>query len=120
MATGRVLDAGLHLLDRQVIDSAEHLVCNVDDLELTESPDGALYVSAILAGPGALATRLGGWLGRLLRSRRTFRIDFGVVNEVGTAIRIALRREEHEVNAGEAWVRDHVVAKIPGARHASE
>ena len=30
------LDAALHLLDRQVVDAEGAMVCNVDDLELTE------------------------------------------------------------------------------------
>lgn len=128
---GRVLDAALNLLDRQVLDPDGYLVCNVDDLELVESEDGgAPYVTAILAGPAALAPRFGGLLGRwiLAVQRRLHpaedpgpaRIDFGVVNEVGPSVRIALRREETRPNAFEDWCRENVVAKIPGASHAAE
>ena len=131
MAAGREIDAGLHLLDRQVVDPDTRMVCKVDDLELTVPEDGgAPYVTAILAGPAALAPRLGGLLGRwvLAVQRRLHpaevpepaRIGFGVVDEVGSRVRIALRREELAVNAFEAWCRDNVVAKIPGAGHASE
>ena len=67
MDGGRVLDAGLHLLDRQLVDANGQLAGKVDDLELTPSEDGqALYVTAILSGAGALAARLakrqGSWL----------------------------------------------------------
>ena len=131
MTTGRMLDAALNLLDRQVLDPDSYMVCNVDDLELTVPEDGgAPYVSAILAGPAALAPRFGGLLGRwiLAVQRRLHpavdpdpaRIDFGVVDELGPSVRIALRRAETQPNAFEAWARDNVIAKIPGASHAAE
>lgn len=121
MAAGRVIDAGLHLLDRQVLDPDEHHVCKVDDLELAVPEDGgAPYVTAILAGPGVLGRRLGGVFRRVLNRAPESRIDFGVVDEVGSAIRIALRREELSVSAIEAWCRDHVIARIPGSAHADE
>ncbi len=131
MAAGRELDVALSLLDRQVVDPDRRMVCNVDDVELTLPEDGgAPYVSAILAGPAALAPRLGGLLGRwiLAVQRRLHpaeepgpaRIDFGVVDEVGTRVRVSLHREELWVNAFEEWCRDNVIAKIPGASHASE
>lgn len=131
MATGRVLDAALNLLDRQVLDPDGHMVCNVDDLELAEPEGGgAPYVSAILAGPAALAPRFGGLLGRwvLAVQRRLHpaedpepaRIDFGVVDEVGPSVKISLRREKTQPNAFEDWCRENVIAKIPGAGHASE
>ena len=128
---GRVIDAALHLLDRQVVDPDEHLVCNVDDLELTVPEDGgAPYVTAILAGPIALGARFQGLLGRWFTAVGTrlrpesdpepARIDFGVVDRVESHVRIALRREETRANAFEAWCRDNVIAKIPGASHESE
>ena len=52
--TGRHLYAALHLLDRQLVDGDGHLCGNVDDLELTETDEGMVYVSALVSGPGAL------------------------------------------------------------------
>ncbi|HEX8860581.1 MAG TPA: hypothetical protein VGC06_16115 [Actinomycetes bacterium] len=60
---GRVLDAGLHLLDRQLRDKDGRLASKVDDLEFSFPEGGPPHVTAILAGPGALARRLGGRLG---------------------------------------------------------
>jgi hypothetical protein len=131
MATGREIDAALNLLDRQVVDPEDHMVCNVDDLELTVPEDGgAPYVTAILAGPAALAPRFGGLLGRWVlavqqrlhpaEAPEPARIGFGVVDEVGSRIRISVRREELWVNAFEDWCRENVIDKIPGASHASE
>lgn len=52
------LDAGLHLLDRQIADAEGALVGKVDDLELTEYDDGRLEVTGLLLGPAALVPRL--------------------------------------------------------------
>src|SRR3954464_8396082 len=61
------LDAVLHLLDRQVLDADDLMVCKVDDLELTVFDDGALGVTALLAGMPALVPRYGDdGFGRLL------------------------------------------------------
>jgi sporulation protein YlmC with PRC-barrel domain len=61
------LDAALHLFDRQVVDVDGMLVCNVDDLEITETSDGTMAVTGILVGPAALWPRMSGplrtWLG---------------------------------------------------------
>ena len=62
------IDAALNLLDRQIVDKDGRMAGTVDDLELTEEPNGAPYVTAILAGPGALSRQLGGRVGRWLES----------------------------------------------------
>ena len=103
-AAPRVLDAALHLLDRQLVDANGHLVGKVDDLELTLSTDGVPYVSAILAGPGALAHRLGGRLGSWLESVHVrlhpdeqpgpARVSFGVVKRIGPEIELSLGKED--------------------------
>ena len=119
--SGRTIDASVHLLDRQVVDPEERMVCNVDDLEITVPEDGgAPYVSAILAGPAALAPRIGGpfrhWFGET-----PVRLDFGVVSEVGSRVAIALRRDQvPQLTRIEDWIRDNVIAHLPGANRASE
>ena len=79
----RRLWAGLHLLDRQLVDRDGRMAGMVDDLELDYSEDkGQLYVVSILSGPGALANRFsrdafGGWMrfvhGRDILAVRTTR-----------------------------------------------
>lgn len=114
--TGREIDVVVHLMDRQVVDPDDRMVCNVDDVELTVPEDGGPpYVTAILAGPGALLPRLGRPVPVPPR-----RIDFGVVDEVGSRVRVSRKRDDLSVNRTEAWVRDHVVGKIPGASGAGE
>jgi hypothetical protein len=55
---------GFNLLDRQIVDRDGVQVGKVDDLELSRTEDGALYVSALLTGQQVLGRRIGGWLGR--------------------------------------------------------
>ena len=62
-----MLHATLDLLDRQLRDRDGVLCGNVDDLELRRDDDGAVYVTHLVAGGGALAYRLkrrklGRWL----------------------------------------------------------
>lgn len=127
---GRVLDAGLDLLDRQIIDADGAAAGKVDDLRLAVQEDGSLVVAEILSGPGALAPRLEGRLGAAWRAlfRRLHpdadpdpaAISFGVVTEVGDHVTLSISRHHLDGNRFEHWVRDRVVARIPGAGHAAE
>lgn len=126
---GRVLHAGLQLLDRQLVDREGVLCGKVDDLELEHSEDGRrLYVSAIVTGPGALLTRwgrrrLGGWLRRFVavfvpgREEDPGRIPFRSVRGIGDEIVVSVDAEELASKGGERWVRDHVIGRIPGSGH---
>jgi hypothetical protein len=124
-APGRVLSAGLDLLDRQLVDPEGLMAGNVDDLELEPRDDGPPEVVSILAGPGALARRLGGRLGgwmaamhdRLKDPEREgpARISFGVVARIGSQVDLIVGREDLDTFEFERWVRDHVISKIPGS-----
>jgi sporulation protein YlmC with PRC-barrel domain len=128
---GRTMDAGLHLLDRQLIDRDGRLAGKVDDLEL-ELPEGGgpPTVTAILAGPGALSRRIGGRFGAWLEAvanrlrdgddQKPARISFGVVKRVGSAIELSVPRADLETNRLEAWTRDHLIGKLPGAGDAPD
>ena len=124
---GRMIDAGLQLLDRQIID-ADGLMCgNVDDLELAfpEEGTGPPIVTAIFAGPGALARRIGGRLGDWIESVHArlhphpdpgpARISFGVVKRINDHIDVSVPRDVLEVERLENWVRERIISKIPGA-----
>jgi len=129
--TGRELYAGLHLLDRQLIDRDGRLCGNVDDLELTSTPDGTVYVSAVISGPGALWYRLGrhrigGWLRwRVAAAMGTekpdpVRIPIGKVSEIASALTITVDQPDLASSAAERWVRDHIIGHIPGSRHDAD
>lgn len=109
-----VLDAVLHLMDRQVVDVDGLMVCKVDDLELMEYGDRTLAVTGLLAGPNAWIPRFGGRLGAKLVTqwRRLgieqadrdlpWRIDVADVARLGSGAELrvprqgALRRQSGE------------------------
>ncbi|MEY2420704.1 MAG: hypothetical protein QOI95_771 [Acidimicrobiaceae bacterium] len=132
----RIIDAALELLDRQLIDRDDKLAGNVDDVEITlpenwpaNESDELPVVTALLSGPGVLAERLGGRLGRGWAEfhRRIHpgtaglgAIPVAQVREIGSAIRLAVARDQLPSDRMEDWFRRHVIAKIPGAGHAPE
>jgi hypothetical protein len=130
MAEARRLYAGLDLLDRQLVDREGRLAGKVDDLELEQRDDGRLYVTAILAGPGVLAQRMGRrrfgpWLqqavARLVDEHPAIqRIPLARVADIGNHVDLAVDRHELATFAGERWVQDHIISHIPGSRHAPE
>lgn len=136
MASARVIDAALELLDRQLIDCNDRLTGNVDDVEIAlpegwpdSAPDELPVVTALLTGPGVLAERFGGRVGRgwaaLHRrlhpaSGEQGEIPFAKVRDIGSAIRLGTPKDEVASDRMEQWFRAHVVAKIPGAGHAPE
>ena len=122
--TGRVLDAHLHLLDRQVLDVASVPVTAVSDLELSDVDSveniapgtPAPEIVALLSGP-VLGTRI---FGGRPPSSRLQRIAWSAVYEVGVVIRLAVKGETLDLTWTERWVRDHIIGRIPGGRHDPE
>jgi sporulation protein YlmC with PRC-barrel domain len=128
---GRTLEAGLHLLDRQLIDKDGRLAGKVDDLELEfPSGGGPPTVTAILAGPGALSRRIGGRFGAWLEAvanrlrdgddQHPARVSFAVVKRIGSAIDLSVAKTELETDRLEAWTRDHLIGNLPGADDAPD
>ena len=132
MPAGRVLDAGLALLDRQIVDRNGRFAGKVDDLELAfpAGGSGPPFVTAVLSGPGALARRLGGRLGRWVESMHVrlhpherpgpARVPFGVVKRLESHLEITVSRRDLESDRFERWVRELVISKITGAADAPE
>lgn len=131
----RQYDAGLHLLDRQIVDRDGALVAKVDDLELAQRADGRIAVSALLVGPGALGPRIGGRLGRwtvaVWRRLRPdadpspSRIDAELVSGTESTVHLGagladLQRADAHIEGFERWMRQHVIDRIPGAGHADD
>ena len=127
MTTHEVWRAGLHVLDHQILDARGRMAGNVDDLELEER-DGALVVTALLSGAGALANRvegrLGRWLGsiesRLADSDTPSRVAFSLVERIDSAVHLTVARDGLETDRAEQWVRQRIIDHIPGAGHAPE
>jgi hypothetical protein len=128
---GRVLEAGLHLLDRQLVDRDGRLAGKVDDLELEFPSDGGPpLVTAILAGPGALSRRIGGRFGAWLEAvanrlrdgddRRPASVSFAVVKRIESAVELSVPKAELATNRLESWTSDHLIGKLPGAGDAPD
>lgn len=125
----RRFDAGLDLLDRQVVDRRGESVGKVDDLELELPADGGPpRVTALLLGPQAQGPRIGGRLGRWMAAAGStlsgtavpYRIPFQLVARFDVSIHLSV--EEHELpGAGraEGWLKDHFIDRVPGGRRAS-
>jgi hypothetical protein len=131
MEGGRELFAGLRLLDLQIIDKDGMMSGKVDDLEFSwPEAGGPPYVSAILAGPGALARRLGGRLGAVIEAvferlhpdehPGPARIDAALIKSIGNHVELSADRESLGVTLLGRWVRDRIISKIPGSGHAAE
>lgn len=123
------IHASLDLLDRQIIDSEEELVGKVDDVELTDPADGPPRVVALLLGAEAYGRRLGGRLGRwvsaagsrLAGTSEPIRIPLDLVDTIDVSIRLKVPAAEIDrVETLDHWLRDHLIARIPGAGRASE
>ncbi|BBX68623.1 PRC-barrel domain-containing protein [Mycolicibacterium psychrotolerans] len=114
---GLLVDARLHLLDRQLLGTDDAPVGIVDDLEV-DATDGrtAARVTAILTGQ-VLATRILG--GQPPRSRLEA-IPWRLVSAVGTVLHIDAHPETLDNLWVERWLRDHVIARIPGGRRAAQ
>ncbi|MEN3317264.1 MAG: hypothetical protein V7643_665 [Mycobacterium sp.] len=121
---GRLLDARLHLLDRQLLDDTDDPVGIVDDLELTDFeldediPPGteAPEVTGLLSGQ-VLATRILG--GEPPRSRLQ-EIPWNVVASVDAVVKLKPTDMTFDVSWVERWLRDRIIKHIPGGRHAAE
>lgn len=125
----KYLDAGLDLLDRQIVDSEGEPVGKVDDLELLER-DGAGYeVVALLLGPEAYGRRLGGIIGRWIsHSGRRFaitsepiRIPLELIERLGVRVELKVRADDLDrPNRLDRWLSDNFIGRIPGAHDATE
>jgi len=114
---GRVLDASLHLLDRQLIDRDGVPVGTVDDLELGDvAPGDSPRISALLSG-AALWTRI--FSGRPRRNHLE-EAPWDQVTSVDVVIGLAKRADEYGANWSEGWTREHIIGRIPGGRHAPD
>jgi hypothetical protein len=113
-----LIDAELHLLDRQILDVDEVPVVVVSEVELTDVPwdmpiprgTAAPTITALLSGP-VLATRIFG--GKPPRSR-LHTIDWAHVTKIGIVISIAVKGSTLDVTWAERWISEHIIRRIPG------
>jgi sporulation protein YlmC with PRC-barrel domain len=122
--TGHLLDARLHLLDRQILDAQGGPIGIVDDLDVTGVVVGEAIargtppprISGVLTGQ-VLATRIFG--GTTPRAKLQ-PLPWRLVEKIGTVVQL---RDTDQVIEGlwlEHWLRDHLIARIPWGQRATE
>lgn len=125
----KYLDAGLDLLDRQIVDSEGEPVGKVDDLELLETEHGGYQVVALLLGPEAYGRRVGGSIGRwishtgrrLAMTSEPIRIPLELVERIGVRVELKVRLDDLDrPNRLDRWLSDNLIGRIPGAHRATE
>jgi sporulation protein YlmC with PRC-barrel domain len=124
------LDAGLELLDRQLLDADGTPLGKVDDLLFTDGgTDGPPVLAALLVGQQAFGARLGGraglwWTGlarRLSPGEGPVEVPAELIGDVGTVIAVDARVQAFPRLLGpERWLRRHVVSRLPGGERESD
>lgn len=121
------------LLDRQIVDADEVPIGRVVDVEIASGISReAPSVSALLTGSQALGQRLGGNLGRWMEgsSQRLRPRDDGPgptrlgveeIAEIGLAVRLRKPLAQlRELAPLEHWLDEHLIGRLPRARHESD
>ncbi|MEU5260253.1 hypothetical protein [Amycolatopsis sp. NPDC021455] len=119
------MDLADALLDRQITGEDGTVVGKVDDLEL-RADGGTFVVDALLVGPEALADRIDGPIGKLLRRLgRGFRagapqrIPLNAIRRIEPTVVVTTAVAHATESPSEDWLRRRIVDRIPGAGRAS-
>jgi sporulation protein YlmC with PRC-barrel domain len=118
------VDLADSLLDRQLTGEDGTLVGKVDDLEL-RAEGGTYVVDALLVGPEALADRINGPIGKLLRrlgrgfrTQAPQRIPMNAIRQVEPTIVVTAAVAHATDSPSEDWLRRTIIDRIPGAGNA--
>ncbi|HEU4641525.1 MAG TPA: hypothetical protein VFS44_03650 [Gemmatimonadaceae bacterium] len=113
------------VLDKLLVDGEHRPLGRVDGLVLSWAADEPPRVIAIELGAATLAQRLPRWLGRMIdalarrfspRHGEPYRLDWERVRRLGRReIEIDIDGPRSGALDTERWLRDHVIARIPGA-----
>jgi hypothetical protein len=123
------VDLGRDVLDKQLVDRRRRLMGKADGIVL-ELRDGAPpRVLAIEQGGATMGRRVGPRMERWLRAlAQAFgitdgeprRYPFTTIMDIDRDVRLDLDAEECGAWAWEGWLRDHVIARIPGSAVGGE
>jgi sporulation protein YlmC with PRC-barrel domain len=121
---------GFDLLDRQIEDCDGQSVGKVDDVELAVGAVGRPGVVGLLVGPEALGRGVGGRLGRWVSGLAgrlhpaahpdPIRIPYALIAKRSSSIVLSVRRDRLPEPTLEAWLREHLIDRIPGASHGEQ
>lgn len=109
------------VVDNQIVDVHGARVTKVAGVEAEVPDDGSEpVVRNLLVGPEPLSRRINGLLAWLLQrltgGRRTVRIPWDDVAEVGPDVCLRAEAEATGATHAEDWVREHIVRFIPGLK----
>jgi hypothetical protein len=118
-----LLDARLHLLDRQLLDHAGEPIGIVDDLDVEGvdvgaeiSPGASPQIGGILTGQ-VLATRIFG--GQPPRAKLQ-PLPWRLVAKIGAVVQLRPTDQPLDGLWLEYWLRDRLIGRIPGGRRAAK
>ena len=118
------MNLGQALLDQQVVDRSGELMGKVDGVVLELREGEAPRVARLVIGGGAAARRVHPQLARWLlswsrrwgpRGNRPVEVPWAKVRKIGIDVKVDLEAEDTPAFAWEHWIRDHIIARIPGA-----
>jgi hypothetical protein len=113
------------VLDAQLLDRQKRKIGRVDALMLDVEEGAPPRVATILVGGPVRAERIGRWMIWLARALRALgrvrregvsRIPFGAVRRIADTIDVDVDGDSLDAGHVEAWLADHVVCRLPGAR----
>jgi hypothetical protein len=112
------------LLDKQLVDRESEPLGRVDGIVMAYSANAPPRITHFELGAQTLARRLPrpfrgalAWLGHRLSPRgdQPYRIEVGRIIQLGRTIKIDIDGTRSAARETERWVRDHIVARIPGS-----
>jgi len=117
------MDLVRDVLDKQVVDRQSDRMGKVDGLVVALAADGPPRVIAIEVGPTTLARRLSSRLANRIRRLLQWlgagdgvtRFSTAQVMRIDIEVALDVLADETEARKVEHWLRDHVVARIPGS-----
>lgn len=110
------------ILDNQIRDSEDCRLGRVDGIVMLIG-DGQPRLTWLEVGPTVLARRLGSRFERMVtailrswgpREAEPYRIPFDRIRTIGLDVNVDLDGERSNAYRWERWLREHVVAKLPG------
>jgi sporulation protein YlmC with PRC-barrel domain len=115
---------GQALLDQQVVDRQDKLMGKVDGIVLELRPGRPPKVARLVIGGGTAAHRVhprwGAWVVRWRRrwgpkNDEPLQVPWSRVRKIGVDVKVDLDAERTAALAWEHWIRDHIIAHVPGA-----
>jgi hypothetical protein len=107
------------ILDQQIIDCCQRKAGKVDGIAIEVFDGAPPRVAYIDIGTDVLARRLSKRLERFVRKlhAKSFRAPWSVVLKVDISVTLNVDAANSPLYDVEKWLREHIIAKIPGSAH---